>query len=132
MIPKFETSQMIRRATRKISSSTVRQMTSWSHYRFRERLLFKCRQTGCKVAIVDEAWTSKTCSACGKIDHSLAGRKLYACDHCGMKMDRDINGAKNIFLKNYEALGLNLTLRPISYDLFLDHCTETEMSLLNF
>jgi putative transposase len=65
LIPKFETSQMIKKASRKISSQTVRQMTSWAHYRFRQRLLFKCRQYGCKVAIVDESWTSKTCSDCG-------------------------------------------------------------------
>lgn len=132
MIPKFEICQMIRKVTRKINSKTVRQMTTWAHYRFRERLLFKCRQTGCKVAIVDESWTSKTCSSCGEIDHSLGSKKLYSCSCCGMQMDRDINGAKNIFLKNYEALGLNLTLGHTSASSATSSCTETETFSLDF
>lgn len=35
MIPKFEVSQMIRKADRKIASKTARQMATWAHYRFR-------------------------------------------------------------------------------------------------
>jgi len=106
IIPKFETSQMIRRGERKISSKSARQMVCWSHYRFRERLLFKCKEHSSKVAVVDESWTSKTCSGCGKLDHNLGGKKTYECKSCGMVMDRDINGAKNILLKNHEALTL--------------------------
>jgi len=106
IIPKFETSGMIKRCDRKIGSKSVRQMVCWSHYRFRERLLNKCRETRTKVAIVDESWTSKTCSCCGNIDYALGGNKLYKCKVCGIVMDRDINGAKNILLKNYEALAL--------------------------
>lgn len=131
MIPPFETSQMINKATRNIGSQTARKMVTWAHYRFRQRLLFKCRQYGCKVAIVDESWTSKTCSRCGGLDHSLGGKKVFSCPHCKMVMDRDINGAKNIFLKNYEALGFDLTLGPAPCGSATDRCTETVVSLLN-
>jgi putative transposase len=124
MIPKFETSQMVKKGGRKISSSVVRQMTTWAHYRFRERLLFKCRQYGCKVAIVDEAFTSKTCSSCGMIDYNLGAKKVYSCSKCNMVMDRDINGAKNIFLKNYEALGVTLTLGPTPCSSAMGCCTD--------
>lgn len=55
MIPSFETSQMLKKANRKIGAKAARQMATWAHYRFRQRLLFKCRQYGCKVAIVDES-----------------------------------------------------------------------------
>jgi len=130
-IPPFETSQMVRKASRNISSQSVRQMLGWAHYRFRQRLLFKCRQYGCKVAVVDEAWTSKTCSRCGRLNYTLGGKKVFSCRHCNLVMDRDINGAKNIFLKNYEALGFDLTLGPTPCDLATGRCTETEMSLLN-
>ncbi len=129
MIPKFETSQMIKKGARKICSSTVRQMLKWAHYRFRMKLLFKCRQYGCKVAFVNESWTSKTCSSCGFIDHKLGGKKVFSCPQCKMIMDRDINGAKNIFLKNYEALGLHLALGPTPCS--SNCCTETAMSSLN-
>ncbi len=133
MIPKFETSQMVLKSERNISSPTVRKMITWAHFRFRERLIFKSRQYGCKIAVVDEAWTSKTCSGCGKLDHKLGSKKIYSCVYCSMIMDRDINGAKNIFLKNYQALALELALRPNSCDSATGRCTETTLplSLLN-
>ena len=109
MIPKFEVSQMIRKVGRKIGAKTARQMATWAHYRFRQRLTFKCRQFGCKVAIVNEAYTSKTCSCCGNVKYNLGGAKVYKCGNCGAVMDRDVNGAKNIFLRNYEALGISVS-----------------------
>ena len=75
MIPKFEVSQMIRKVGRKIGAKTARQMATWAHYRFRQRLTFKCRQFGCKVAIVNEAYTSKTCSCCGNVKYNLGAGK---------------------------------------------------------
>lgn len=124
LIPKFETSNMVKKASRKIGSKSARMMTNWAHYRFRERLLFKCRESTCKIAIVDEAWTSKTCSSCGIINSSLGSSKNFVCSECKLEIDRDINGAKNIFLKNYEALGLNLTLGPTPFSLATKNCTE--------
>jgi putative transposase len=131
IIPKFETTQMIRKGERKIHSTSVRQMTTWAHYRFRQRLIFKTLQYNCRVAVVDESWTSKTCSSCGYINHALGANKTYACPHCQTTMDRDVNGAKNIFLKNYEALGLHLTLGPTPSALATEQCTEAAMSLLD-
>ncbi len=108
MIPTFEVSQMIRKADRKIGSKTAHQMATWAHYRFRQQLTFKCRQYGCKVAIVNEAYTSKTCSCCGHVKHNF-GAKTYKCTSCGAVMNRYVNGAKNIFLRNYEALGISVS-----------------------
>src|SRR3989338_9158347 len=42
LLPSFETSQMVGKVGRKIRSQTVRSMLTWSHYRFKQRLLFKC------------------------------------------------------------------------------------------
>lgn len=64
-----------------------------------------------------------------KRDKALNAKKRYQYK---LVMDRDINGAKNIFLKNYEALGFDLTLGHTPCDLATGRCTETEMSLLNF
>ena len=41
LLPAFETSGMIRKGQRKITSKTVRGMVTWSHYRFRQRMLHK-------------------------------------------------------------------------------------------
>ena len=109
MIPSFEVSQMVRKQDRKIRSTTARQMMTWAHFRFRERLIHKCRQYNCKVAIVNEAFTSKTCSCCGALHNKLGSSKVFKCPTCGVVMDRDANGAKNIFLRNFEALGISIS-----------------------
>ena len=55
LIPEFQTSQMIRRGQRKIRSKTVRAMCTWSHYRFRQRLLSKAREyPWCKIVVTEE------------------------------------------------------------------------------
>lgn len=108
MIPTFEVSNMVRKADRKIRKATVRQMLSWSHYRFRQRLISKCREYGSKVVVVNEAYTSKTCSGCGELNVKLGGKKVFRCEGCGVEMDRDMNGAKNIFLRNATALKIQI------------------------
>ena len=113
-----------REGSDRIGSQTARQMVTWAHYRFQQRLLFKCRQHNCRVAIADESYTSKTCSACGALDYKLGGKKVYRCASCKMVMDRDINGAKNISLKNFEALALELALGPTPCTLETECCTE--------
>lgn len=59
----------------------------------------RARGTDTKVIFQDEAWTSKTCGKCGHIKMDLGGNKQYDCEKCGLSIDRDVNGAKNIFAK---------------------------------
>ena len=102
MLPKFETSQMVIKRKRKINSKTARAMLTWAHFRFRQRLIAKAREyPGCWIKIVDEAYTSKTCGRCGHINEQLRGKKVFHCSRCDLTIDRDINGARNIFLKNF-------------------------------
>ena len=108
-LPKFETSLMILKIDRKLGRKSARGMAVWAHYRFRQRLIHKCRMLGrCKLVVCNEAWTSKTCSCCGRLHHALGSSKVFHCPNpaCDVTMDRDVNGAKNILLKNYEALAL--------------------------
>lgn len=100
LLPKFETSQMVKRGNRKIRSKTARGMLTWAHYRFQQRLINKTREYGqSMVIIVDESYTSKTCGSCGHLHTKLGGNKVYACPSCGLCIDRDVNGARNILLK---------------------------------
>lgn len=100
LLPRFNTQRMVRRADRRIGSKTARSMLTWAHYRFRVRLLNKVREhPWCKVVICDEAYTSKTCGSCGKINAKLGASKLFRCPHCNVSMDRDINGARNILIR---------------------------------
>ena len=69
---------------------------SLQHYNFKEKLL---NTKELNVHIVNEAFTSKTCGCCGKINHLLGGNKIFKCTSCELSIDRDINGARNIYLK---------------------------------
>ena len=102
-LPVFGTSRMVRKRKRKIKSKTVRQMLTFSHYQFRQHLLHKAKDyNDCRVVLVDEAYTSKTCSRCGHIKDKLGGAKTYRCKKCGLVIDRDINGARNIWIRSVE------------------------------
>jgi putative transposase len=104
LLPSFETSQMVNTRgsrKRKINSDTVRKMLTWRHYDFKQRLLNKAREyPWVRIKIVTEEYTSKTCTGCGWINDKLGGNKMYKCKSCGTALDRDFNGARNIFLKN--------------------------------
>ena len=100
LLPKFETSNMVKKSTRNINSKTARSMMTWSHYRFKQRLISKAREyPHVNVLIVDEPYTSKTCGNCGSIHHKLGGNKTFHCPTCNITIDRDANGARNILLK---------------------------------
>jgi IS605 OrfB family transposase len=109
LLPSFGVSDMVRkqkdgRWRRRIGKNTARRMLLWAHYRFRQRLAWKARQRGVTLLIVNEAWTSKTCCRCGRINDKLGGSKVFRCDAtnggCGLVLDRDVNGAVNILLRN--------------------------------
>jgi putative transposase len=103
IIPPFEVGNMIKRVDRKIRKPTVRKMVCWSHYRFRQRLLFKSNLRGVSIYVKGEEYTSKTCTNCQFVRQDLGGSKTYHCPCCGLVADRDICGARNIFLKNISA-----------------------------
>jgi putative transposase len=72
VLPVFETSNMVKRGMRKLHKKTARAMLTWSHYRFRQRLLSKSREyPWCKVILTEEPYTSKTCGECGTINTKL-------------------------------------------------------------
>jgi putative transposase len=100
-LPKFETQKMVSKRQRKINSKTARNMLTWSHYRFKTRLMNKAREyPNCRVIIFSEEYTSQTCSECGFILCKIGGSKKFKCPGCQQKSDRDFNAARNILLKN--------------------------------
>ncbi len=68
------------------------------HYTFIQRLLSKAEETGADVIIQNETYTSQTCSGCGSLQ-KIGGSKIYRCRRCGLVIDRDVNGARGIFLQ---------------------------------
>ena len=97
----FQTSHMVKRKNRRIKSKTVRQMICWRHYGFKQRIKQVAnRFTNVKVYERTEHYTSKVCTECRNVKHNLGGAKIYKCQCCNLKVDRDVNGARNIFIKN--------------------------------
>ena len=98
LLPTFESSQMVKHGRRKLRSKSVRQMLSWAHYRFKVFLKHKAFEYGKVVLDVCEAYTSKTVSWTGEVIDRLGGAKTIIGND-GQTMDRDINGARGIFLR---------------------------------
>jgi putative transposase len=65
-------------------------------------LEYKSHQAGVVFDVVNESYTTQTCSCCGSIAASSpkgrAGLRIreWTCSNCGAAHDRDVNAAKNI------------------------------------
>ena len=109
LLPTFETHDMTQKAGRRIRSKTARMMLTFHHFEFKQRLKWKAWQRGALVLDVDEAYTSKTRSWNGTVNTKLGSAKMIR-DDTGFGMDRDVNGARGIFLR---ALGDRPFLRGL-------------------
>lgn len=98
-IPEFNSSTMIKRKNRKISKRTVKEMLDWSHYMLRQRLIHQAKKNNCIVVIVNEAYTTQTCTRCGNLHKKIGSSKVFVCPNCGLRIGRDHNAARGIYLK---------------------------------
>ena len=92
LIPEFKTQSMISDLDKKTSRGAL----TWSHYLFRKRLEWSYSSN---LHVITEEYTSKTCTNCGTMQ-DIGREKIYNCSKCKIIIDRDINGARNILLKN--------------------------------
>jgi putative transposase len=132
LLPEFKTSGMVRRKERKINNKIVRNILTWSHFRFKQRLLSKVREySQCKVKIVTEEYTSKTCGNCGVIKNNLGSNKVFHCLSCKYKCERDFNGARNILIKYLSKPKINLSKPKINLKLNLNDIFKIKRVILN-
>ncbi len=54
------------RRRRRLNKKATRDLLSWCHYRFRERLQHRVAGTDCNVVVQNESYTSMTCGKCGR------------------------------------------------------------------
>ena len=69
------------------------------HYQFRQRLAYKCACYGISFKIVNEAYTTKTCSICGHNNNHITNDNIIICAGCGIVIDRDTGGSRGIAIK---------------------------------
>jgi putative transposase len=110
LLPSFGTQKMLNKETRPFGKRTARDMLSWGHYEFKQRLLWKAkrRNRSGDVFIVSEEKTTMTCGNCGHLDRNVGGSKIYNCSECHTVIGRDINAARNILIRNMGSCGLAL------------------------
>ena len=77
-------------------------------------LEYKSAHAGIVFEVVNEAYTTQTCSSCGCLPDSrpkgIAGLGIreWTCDECGVTHDRDINAAKNILAVGHGRLAVGI------------------------
>jgi len=108
-LPEFRSQQMVG----KLRSKTARMMATFAHFRFRQCLVGMAERYSATVVLGCEAYTSKTCSYCGKI-HAMGSRRVMRC--CAT-VDRDGNGARGYYLKmvTTSLVGSHLAAKPPAF-----------------
>lgn len=98
ILPPFKTQEMVGN----LRTDTARMMCTFAFYQFKTKLINKAKEYNINIVEKNEPFTSKTCGNCGNIKYDLGTAEIYNCKKCDLKMDRDINGARNILLRNIE------------------------------
>lgn len=68
---------------------------------FKKRLQVKCNIKGLHYKCTNESFTSKICSVCGYQKNDLGLTRVFECNNCKTIIDRDVNGARNIYIKAF-------------------------------
>jgi putative transposase len=83
--------------------------SAWT--KLEQMISYKAEDAGKKLVLVDPANTSQTCSKCGHVNIKKLKLKdrIFVCENCGHKENRDFNASKNILIRglaeNRQALG---------------------------
>ena len=76
----------------------AKDIANCSFYTIREHLIRKAKERNIVVRLVDRFYpSSKTCSNCGSYKKDLKlSQRVYHCNSCQVKIDRDLNASLNI------------------------------------
>ena len=76
----------------------AKDIANCSFYAIREQLIRKAKERLIAIRLVERFYpSSKTCSACGHYKKDLKlNQRVYCCDNCQEKIDRDFNASLNI------------------------------------
>nr|WP_299037564.1 transposase [uncultured Psychrobacter sp.] len=92
------------------SSKLAKSVYDAGWFEIKRQLEYKCKHADCRFEMVNESYTTQTCSCCLKISGSSPkgradlGIRGWTCAECGTVHDRDINAAKNILAVGLDRL----------------------------
>lgn len=104
IIGKWSTKSIISKENSILSKMDKRIINTLSFYQFLEKLKQKCLERDVDLKMVEEHYTSKVCTCCGNKKDDLGGNTEYKCTNCKIKIKRDYNGSRNIFLKSLKEI----------------------------
>ncbi len=71
-------------------------LSQWAHGQFVGYLTYKAHALGITTEQIDEAYSTRTCSACGFCHERSPRGRVFRCQQCQTVLHRDANGAANI------------------------------------
>ena len=99
ILPRFG-SQQTYQTTKALSTRTKLEMRALAHSTFTHRLISKAELMGCEVIVPpNEFRTTMTCGYCFSINLEVGSSEVYTCNSCGLTSGRDVNAARNIFIR---------------------------------
>lgn len=105
LIPKLNTKRI--KEEKRLPKMARKIINIENHSKFIERLKEKGEEKGVEIREVTEYLSTKLCGRCLK-KNEIGENKRYNCKDCKLEIDRDINGARNIYM--YEIM--NNLIKP--------------------
>ena len=96
LLPIFKSKKM----RKNLDNISNRVLNLYSHYKFKERMIYQSNKYNCQLIIVDESYTTKTCGCCGMINNFIGNSNIFWCSSCKIELERDYQAARNILIKN--------------------------------
>jgi transposase len=90
-----------------ISHASSSVLSALSPGKLIKKIKFKIGLAGGQLVEVSEAWSTKLCSCCGALNDP-ENSATYTCSECGVKMNRDENGARSILILALSRVSLML------------------------
>jgi len=84
---------------KKLPQCVKREILALSHRKFQSRLIAKAETCGFMVRIADEYLTTQMCTRCLNLNRKVGPDSIYTCGKCGLVINRDTAGSRNIALK---------------------------------
>ncbi len=98
---KISTQSIISNERGNLKKINKRRISILSFYKFNETIKNMGIKYKSNIKLIDEYNTSKMCHNCCNIKKDLGAKKVYECNKCKIKIDRDINASINIYNKGF-------------------------------
>lgn len=112
----------------------AKSLSDVSFYEFNRQIEYKAKYQEKEIYRVDKFYpSSKICSSCGNIKDNLTLKdRVYICNECGLKIDRDYNASLNLLSQLKQHIGLVQSeftpadLTAMQYDLAINQIATSK------